>query len=83
MCLSRLYLTSTLILFSKQIQSDTLQTTFKMPHAHPKDEMTDPITVLEVRDIAKKRLDPEAWDYYITGADGELSVRRNESIFKK
>ena len=54
-----------------------------MPHSHPKDEMPDPITVLEVREIARKRLDPAAWDYYITGADGELSVRRNESIFKK
>jgi len=54
-----------------------------MPHSHPKDEMPDPITILEVREIARKRLDPAAWDYYITGADGELSVRRNESIFKK
>jgi (S)-2-hydroxy-acid oxidase len=54
-----------------------------MPHSHPKDEMPDPITILEVREIAKKRLDPAAWDYYITGADGELSVRRNEAIFKK
>jgi (S)-2-hydroxy-acid oxidase len=54
-----------------------------MAHSHPKDEMPDPITILEVREIAKKRLDPAAWDYYITGADGELSVRRNEAIFKK
>jgi (S)-2-hydroxy-acid oxidase len=54
-----------------------------MPHALTKDEMPDPITILEVREIARRRLDPAAWDYYITGADGELSVRRNESIFKK
>lgn len=67
------------------MNNDTLtsQHRSKMPHSHPKDEMPDPITILEVRDIAEKRLDPAAWDYYITGADGELSVRRNEAIFKK
>lgn len=54
-----------------------------MPHAHSNPEMPDPITIADVREIAQKRLDPAAWDYYITGADGEQTVRRNETIFKK
>lgn len=54
-----------------------------MPHAHADIEMPDPITIADVRAIAKKRLDPAAWEYYITGADDEQSVRRNETIFKK
>jgi hypothetical protein len=55
----------------------------KMPHAHSNPEMPDPITIADVREIAQKRLDPAAWDYYITGADDEQTVRRNETIFKK
>jgi isopentenyl diphosphate isomerase/L-lactate dehydrogenase-like FMN-dependent dehydrogenase len=54
-----------------------------MPHAHPEIEMPDPVTIADVREIAQKRLDPAAWDYYITGADDEQTVRRNETIFKK
>ena len=54
-----------------------------MPHAHSDIEMPDPITIADVKEIAKKRLDPAAWDYYITVADDEQSVRRNETIFKK
>lgn len=54
-----------------------------MPHAHKDVEMPDPITVEDVRNIAKQRLDAGVWDYYTTGADDEQSVRRNETIFKK
>lgn len=54
-----------------------------MPHAHSNIEMPDPVTVADVREIAQKRLDPAAWDYYITGADDEQTVARNETIFKK
>ena len=54
-----------------------------MPHAHPEIEMPDPVTIADVREIAQKRLDPAAWDYYITGADDEQTVVRNETIFKK
>jgi len=54
-----------------------------MPHAHSDIEMLDPITIADVREIAQKRLDPAAWDYYITGADDEQTVVRNETIFKK
>lgn len=54
-----------------------------MPHATPDAEATNPITVEDVKVIAKQRLDPAVWDYYTTGADEEQSVRRNEQIFKK
>ena len=54
-----------------------------MPHAHSDIEMPDPVTIADVREIAQKRLDPAAWDYYITGADEEQTVVRNETIFKK
>jgi isopentenyl diphosphate isomerase/L-lactate dehydrogenase-like FMN-dependent dehydrogenase len=54
-----------------------------MPHTHADIEMPDPITIADVKEIARKRLDPAAWEYYITGADDEQSVRRNETIFKK
>lgn len=45
--------------------------------------MPNPITISDVREIAKERLDPAAWDYYITGADEEQTVHRNETVFKK
>jgi isopentenyl diphosphate isomerase/L-lactate dehydrogenase-like FMN-dependent dehydrogenase len=54
-----------------------------MPHADTDIEIPNPITIAGVKEIAKKRLDPAAWEYYITGADDEQSVRRNETIFKK
>lgn len=55
-----------------------------MPHAESKaPKMPDPITIADVREIAQQRLDPAAWEYYITGADDEQSVRRNEEIYKK
>lgn len=57
-----------------------------MPHAHQdvkKPDMPDPITVGDVKEIAKRRLDPAVWDYYTTGADDEQSVRRNEEIFQE
>lgn len=43
----------------------------------------EPITISDVRDIAKKRLPRQVWDYYTTGADDEHTVRRNEAVFKE
>lgn len=60
-----------------------LNTRLSMPHSTSDIKMPDPITIADVKDIAQKRLDPAAWEYYITGADEEHSVRRNETIFKK
>ncbi|POS76648.1 FMN-dependent dehydrogenase [Diaporthe helianthi] len=43
----------------------------------------DPITISDVREIAKKHLAPQAWDYYRTGADDEHTLRRNEEAFQQ
>ena len=43
----------------------------------------DPVTVAEVKDIARTRLDPAVWDYYTTGADDEYSLRRNDEMFRE
>lgn len=67
----------------RELNSVYLRANTNMPHAHADIEMADPITIADVKEIAKKRLDPAAWEYYITGADDEQSVRRNETIFKK
>lgn len=53
-----------------------------MTNSHD-NEARDPITVADIKEIAKKRLDKPVWDYYITGADEEYTVRRNESIFQE
>lgn len=49
----------------------------------PQPETQEPITVVDVKAIARKRLTPSAWSYYTTGADGEYSSRRNERVFKE
>ncbi|KAI6914594.1 FMN-dependent dehydrogenase [Hortaea werneckii] len=43
----------------------------------------DPITIADIKEIAKAKLRPDVWSYYITGADDEQSVRRNESIYER
>lgn len=42
-----------------------------------------PITIEEIKTIAKKKLSKEAWDYYITGSGFEQTVRRNEKIYDR
>lgn len=44
---------------------------------------SDPITIAEIRLLAKKKLSTAAWDYYVTGADSEQTVARNSAIFDK
>jgi (S)-2-hydroxy-acid oxidase len=44
---------------------------------------SEPITINDVREIAKKRLPRQVWDYYTTGADDEQTVRRNEAAFQE
>lgn len=43
----------------------------------------DPMTIADVKEIARKKLHSDVWDYYVTGADDEQSVRRNEAIYSK
>ncbi|KAF2015231.1 FMN-dependent dehydrogenase [Aaosphaeria arxii CBS 175.79] len=42
-----------------------------------------PITIAEVKDIARKRLPNNVWQYYETGTDDEFLVERNEAIYKE
>lgn len=48
---------------------------------NPGDAKTDPITVREVKAIAKSKLSESAWNYYTTGADEEKTLARNEVIY--
>jgi hypothetical protein len=50
--------------------------------ASPKDKPAhDPITVAEVKAVAKAKLSKQAWEYYITGADDEVTLGRNEAAY--
>ena len=47
------------------------------------ENMAAPITVAEIKAIAKTKLSQPVWDYYTTGADEEHTLRRNETIYTK
>lgn len=40
-----------------------------------------PITIAEIKAIAKRKLPEPVWDYYTTGAEDEQTARRNEDVF--
>ncbi|KAH8647785.1 FMN-dependent dehydrogenase [Xylariales sp. PMI_506] len=42
---------------------------------------SEPITVAEIREIAKTKLSKQAWEYYKTGADAEITLGRNEEAY--
>lgn len=46
-------------------------------------EMSDPINVLELEDLARQRLERAAFDYYASGAHDEITLRRNRSAFEE
>jgi hypothetical protein len=46
-------------------------------------DRSQPIAVSEIKAIAKAKLAGPVWDYYITGADGEDTVKRNEDIYRQ
>lgn len=48
---------------------------------NPDGPLTDPITIPEVKAIAKSKLSKSAWNYYTTGADEEKTLARNEAIY--
>ena len=43
----------------------------------------DPITVAEIEAIAKQKLPKNVWNYYASGSDDQLALRRNASIFDR
>lgn len=50
--------------------------------ASSEEAQENPITVPEIKAVAKKRLDPAVWDYYTAAADGKRSARRNAQAFE-
>lgn len=48
---------------------------------NPDDIQEDPITIPEIKAIAKSKLPEGAWNYYTTGADQEKTLARNEAIY--
>lgn len=50
-------------------------------HSDPSDPLFVPANVFDFADLAKKKLDPLAWDYLDEGSDGEASLRDNRSRF--
>jgi (S)-2-hydroxy-acid oxidase len=50
----------------------------------PKGEaMITPITVAEIKNMAEQKLPEQVWDYYVTGADSEQTLRRNEAVYNQ
>lgn len=43
----------------------------------------EPLTVADIRAIAKSRLPKRVWEYYSTGADDEQTLHRNNEVFKE
>lgn len=42
-----------------------------------------PVTVAEIKELAKQKLDPAAYEYYRTGADQEQTLVRNSHIYQQ
>jgi len=42
-----------------------------------------PLTIAEFEAIAQKRLKQQVWDYYVSGAEEQLSIKRNRDAFSR
>src|SRR2546425_8017280 len=42
-----------------------------------------PINLHEYEKLAEARLDPATWDYYVGGADDEVTLRENVAAFQR
>jgi isopentenyl diphosphate isomerase/L-lactate dehydrogenase-like FMN-dependent dehydrogenase len=47
------------------------------------DAVLDPVCVMDFAELAKKKLDPVAWDYLDGGAEDEVSLRDNRAAFNR
>lgn len=47
-----------------------------------KDPLYGPVNVFDFRDLAKKKLDPFAWDYLDGGSEDEQSLHDNRAVFQ-
>ena len=43
----------------------------------------DPINVFDLEAIARERVPKEAWDYYASGAEDEVTLRQNRAAFER
>jgi len=43
----------------------------------------EPVNVLELEAIARERIPKEAWDYYASGAEDEVTLRQNRAAFER
>ena len=43
----------------------------------------EPVNVLELEALARARISPEAWDYYASGAEDEVTLRENRAAFER
>ncbi|HEY3566405.1 MAG TPA: alpha-hydroxy acid oxidase [Thermoanaerobaculia bacterium] len=43
----------------------------------------DPINVFDLEAIARERIPKEAWDYYASGAEDEVTLRQNRAAFER
>src|SRR3954464_8548606 len=49
----------------------------------PDDPLLDPVNVMDFAAIARRKLDPAAWDYLEGGAEEEATLRDNIEGFRK
>lgn len=42
-----------------------------------------PITVAEVKAIAEQKLPKPVWNYYVDGADDQVTARRNYEVYNE
>jgi 4-hydroxymandelate oxidase len=43
----------------------------------------DPVNVFELEALARERLPQQAWDYYASGAEDEVTLRQNRAAFER
>lgn len=56
---------------------------FAQNQSPPNDPLFEPVRVMDFAPLAKKKLDPVAWDYLETGAEDEVSLQDNQKAFNR
>jgi 4-hydroxymandelate oxidase len=46
-------------------------------------ELSDAVNIFDFEAIARERIAPEAWDYYASGADDEVTLRSNREAYER
>lgn len=53
------------------------------PESSNAEEKSLPLTIAEFEAIAKQRLRKQVWDYYVSGAEDQVSVNSNQQAFNQ